>query len=83
MRNCPDKKEIPVLVSKRIISIGIKVRCRRKEMKMTLFDLAVDSECCLSVISDLERGVSEGMTISTLTKIASALEMTPESLFCE
>ncbi len=70
-------------VTKRIVSIGIKVRAKRKELGLTLFELAVDSECSLSIISDLERCLASGMTISTLIKIAIALKMTPDELFCE
>lgn len=71
------------IIIKKIVSIGVRVRNRRKELGLTLFELAVDSDCSLSVISDLERGMSSGMTVSTLIKIAHALEMNPETLFCE
>jgi len=70
-------------ISSKIITIGLRVRERRKELGITIFNLAVDSECSLSVISELERGMACGMTISTLIKIAYALEMTPDELFCE
>lgn len=71
------------IIVKKIVSIGIRVRIRRKELGLTIFNLAVDSDCSLSVISDLERGVCTGITISTLIKIATALEMNPDELFCE
>lgn len=71
------------LIQLRIKSIGFRIRKRRIELGLTLFNLAVDSECSLSIISDLERGVASGMTISTLIKIAKALEISAEELFCE
>lgn len=71
------------LIVKKIVLIGIKVRARRKELGLTLFELAVDSECSLSVISDLERCLASGLTIATLIKISTALKMSPDELFCE
>lgn len=70
-------------ISSKIITIGLRVRKRRKELGITIFNLAVDSDCSLSVISELERGMSSGMTIATLIKIAHALEISPEELFNE
>lgn len=70
-------------ISNKIIAIGVRVRNKRIEKGITIFNLAVDSECSLSVISELERGMSSGMTTATLIKIAYALEITPEELFNE
>lgn len=70
-------------IAKKLVSIGIRTRIKRKEMCLRLIDLAVDSECSLSVIADLERGIASGLTVGTLIKIAIALEITPEELFCE
>jgi len=77
------EKEIAVLISKKIVQIGLRTRIRRKELGLTLFDLAVDSDCSLSVISELERGMASGMTVCTLIKIAKALNLTPDELFQE
>jgi transcriptional regulator with XRE-family HTH domain len=71
------------LIAEKIVSIGQKTRARRKELGLTLFELAVDSEVSLSVISDLERCLASGLTICTLIKIATALNITPEELFAE
>ena len=71
------------IVLKKISEIGLRTRTRRKELGLTLFNLAVDSECSLSVISDLERGVACGMTVLTLMKIATALRMSSDELFCD
>lgn len=36
-----------------------------------------------SVISEIERGVSSGMTLNTLIKIAKVLEISEDDLFCK
>ncbi len=71
------------IITKKIVQIGKRVRSRRTFLELTLFELAVDSDVSLSVISDLERGVSSGMTVSTLVKIANALQMSSDELYCE
>jgi len=71
------------IITKKIGQIGKRVRARRTFIGLTLFELAVDSDVSLSVISDLERGVSTGMTVSTLVKIAAALQISPDELFVE
>lgn len=83
MRNDANNTQTNVLITKKIVAIGLKIRKRRKELDLTLFNLAVDSECSISVISELERGLASGMTLCTIIKIASALEISPEELFCE
>lgn len=82
MKSEIDKKEIAVLVAKKIVSIGIKVRMRRKELGLSQLDLAFFSCSDTSVISEIERGVSSGMTLYTLIKISKVLEMTEDELFC-
>jgi len=82
MKSEIDKKEISLLVAKKIVSIGIKVRMRRKELGLTQLDLAFFSCSDTSVISEIERGVSSGMTLYTLIKISKVLEMTEDELFC-
>lgn len=74
-------EDIDKLITKKIVLIGIKVRTRRKELGLTLFELAVDSDVSLSVLSDLERCLASGMTICTLIKIALALNMDVDELF--
>lgn len=71
------------LIVKKIVNIGVKVRSKRKELRLTIFELAVDSGVSLSVVSDLERCLSSGLTIGTLVKIATALNITADELFCE
>lgn len=82
MKSEIDKKEISVLVTKKIISIGVKIRMKRKELGFTQLDLAFYSCSDTSVISEIERGVSSGMTLYTLIKIANVLGMSEDELFC-
>jgi len=70
------------LVTQKIATIGRRIRERRKELGLTLFELAVDSEVSLSVISDLERCLASGLTLCTLIKIATALNISADELFC-
>jgi len=78
-----NKQEIAILVSKKIQEIGIRIKNRRKDLHLTQLDIAF--YCCsdTSVISEIERGVSSGMTLCTLIKIAQVLEISEDKLFCE
>lgn len=83
MKDEINKKEMTVLISKKIVSIGLKAKNRRLELNLTQFNLAVDSDCSMSVISKLDRGIASGITLGTLMKIAFALDMTVDELFCD
>ena len=62
------------------IELGMRVRYLREQKKMTLEDLAFESNMNKNYLSDLERG-NRNPTVKILTRIAEALEVTLEELF--
>ncbi len=62
------------------IELGMRVRYLREQKKMTLEDLAFESNVNKNYLSDLERG-NRNPTVKILTRIAEALEVTLEELF--
>ena len=60
--------------------LGMRIRYLREQKKMTLEDLAFDSNVNKNYLSDLERG-NRNPTVKILTRIASALGVTLEELF--
>ncbi len=62
------------------IELGMRVRYLREQKKMTLEDLAFESNVNRNYLSDLERG-NRNPTVKILARIAEALEVTLEELF--
>lgn len=60
--------------------LGSRIRRLRKRKKLTLFKLAVLSGLSPTFISDLERGSQRNITLTTLLKMAEALDVKPETL---
>lgn len=75
------KAEITVNVSVKIKNIGIRIREHRKEKNMTQQDLAFYSFSDKCLISEIERGACSNITLFTLFKIASVLNVTEDYLF--
>lgn len=76
-----NKREIAKSVAKRTLDIGIRVRLLRKQKDFTQQDLAFYSFSDKSLISDIERGLSNNITLFTLFKIASVLGVSEDYLF--
>ena len=63
-----------------VTELGMRIRYLREQKKMTLEDLAFDSNVNKNYLSDLERG-NRNPTVKILTRIAQALDVTLEELF--
>ncbi len=63
-----------------IRKVGSTIRARRKQVNMTLNDLAESTGVSVSMLSMLERGVA-GASIGTLVAVASALRLQMHDLF--
>lgn len=63
-----------------LVDLGKKVRKARQDRRVTLEELARDSGVSKSVLSQVERGVTNP-TLSTLWNIARALSLDPLALF--
>ena len=61
--------------------MGIKIRERREELRMTQEELAQKSGVSRQTISSLETGKYEDVLISTLAAIATALGTTVDKIF--
>lgn len=81
MKDELNKVEISVKVSSKIKEIGNRIRCNRIEKHLTQQDLAY--YCCSDkcLISEIERGTAKNITLFTLFKIASVLELSEDYLF--
>jgi len=60
--------------------IGDRIRTIRIQKKMTLSTLAEKSNVTKSYLSNIERNICSNPTIEFVEKVASALNMKPESL---
>jgi transcriptional regulator with XRE-family HTH domain len=60
--------------------VGARIRTRRKELGLTLNELAERTGVSISMLSMLERGVA-GASIGTLVAVASALHLQMHDLF--
>lgn len=65
-----------------VSSVGVRIRDRRKELKMSLRELAGQTELTASFLSQLERGQSNA-SIDSIRKICSALGISILSLLPE
>ena len=61
-------------------TIGITLKSLRKERKMTLKELAEQTDVSISFLSQVERGKSS-VTLESLRKIADALKVDPSLFF--
>jgi DNA-binding XRE family transcriptional regulator len=62
--------------------MGINIKERREELKMTQEELANKSGVSRQTISSLETGKYNNVLTGTLEAIASALDTTVEKIFC-
>lgn len=63
-------------------TIGITLKSLRKERKMTLKELALETGVSISFLSQVERGKSS-VTLESLRKISDALQVDPSAFFNE
>lgn len=61
--------------------MGIKIRERREELRMTQEELANKSGVSRQTISALENGKYDNVLIGTLAAIANALDVTVDKFF--
>lgn len=57
------------------LKIGLKIRSRRTELKMTQEELAEDSNSSINFISQLERGEKNNVSLRKINDIANALKL--------
>lgn len=62
--------------------MGINIKDRREELKMTQEQLAIKSGVSRQTISSLETGKYDNVLMSTLAAIAAALDTTVDKIFC-
>lgn len=61
--------------------MGNYVKKRREDLGLTQDELAIKAGLSRQTISSIENGTNRGVTSSTLTKIATALDTTVGALF--
>ena len=61
--------------------MGIKIRERREELKMTQEELATKSGVSRQTISSIETGKYDNVLTGTLSAIAAALDTTVDKIF--
>ena len=61
--------------------MGIKIKERREELRMTQEELAIKSGVSRQTISALENGKYDNVLTGTLTAIANALDITVDKIF--
>lgn len=61
--------------------MGYKLREAREEKRLTQEELSKKSGVSRATIVALEKGISEDVKISTLQKLAAALDMTVQDIF--
>ena len=61
--------------------MGIKIKERREELKMTQEELAQKSGVSRQTISSIETGKYENVLVGTLAAIAIALDTTVDKIF--
>ena len=61
--------------------MGINIKERREELKMTQEELANKSGVSRQTISSLETGKYDNVLVSTLAAIAAALDTTVDKIF--
>jgi DNA-binding XRE family transcriptional regulator len=81
MKDEINKSEICIRVTLKISDIGKRIKVERTKQKLTQQDLAFYCFADKCLISELERGISNNMTLFTLFKIATVLGITEDYLF--
>lgn len=64
------------------LSIGQKIKMRRKERKLTLKDIAEQTGLSISFLSQVER-MKSSLTLESLKKISEVLEVNPSYFFSD
>lgn len=82
MKDELNKAEIIVIVSNKVKRIGIRIKIERCNKKMSQQDLAFYCRSDKCLISEIERGACSNITLLTLMKIAKALDINEDDLFC-
>lgn len=77
------EKEIALKTQLLMGTLGKNIKKRRCENKLSRVDLAFYASTTESMLCNIENGNKSGITIYTLIKISSALEITVHELFCE
>lgn len=62
------------------LNIGLKIKFFRQQRRLTQAELAENLDMDVRYLSDIERG-KKNMTLKTLHKIATVLEINPIELF--
>lgn len=62
------------------VTMGEKIKGRRKELNMSVDDLAAFSGVSKSTITKIEANINTNPTSSTISKLAKALKVEPEYL---
>lgn len=62
-------------------NIGIQIRQKRIEQKMTLDELAEASDCSVAFISRIERQATDSISLAKLLDVLQALGMHPSDIF--
>lgn len=61
--------------------MGLKIKERREELRMTQEELAAKSGLSRQTISSIETGKYDNVTVGTLAAIATALDTTVDKIF--
>jgi transcriptional regulator with XRE-family HTH domain len=64
------------------MTIGERIRARRKHLGLTQEQLAALSGLSLSCVGKIERGERKGLRPDTILGLSTALKMTVRSLIC-
>lgn len=77
------EKEIALKAQLLMETLGKNIKKMRLEKQLSRVDLAFYANITESMICNIENGKKPGISIYTLVKISSALEITHDQLFCE
>jgi len=77
------EKEIASKTQLLMETLGRNIKKKRIEIKLKRVELAFYASTTESMICNIENGKKPGISIYTLVKISSVLEITLDDLFCE
>ncbi|APZ82911.1 hypothetical protein [Flavobacterium phage FL-1] len=77
------EKEIALKTQSLMETLGKNIKKIRCESKMSRLDLAFYANTTESMLCNIENGKKLGVSVYTLVKISSALEITIGELFCQ
>jgi transcriptional regulator with XRE-family HTH domain len=85
MRNLCEVSEKDIASKTQLLmnTLGRNIKRKRIEIKLKRVELAFYANITESMICNIENGKKPGISIYTLVKISSALEITMDDLFCE